>query len=1555
MADQNPSIKISSRADTGAILRTIGSVKGLRREVKGLSKDMLLNAAASKLMGSSMGGANSQTNRWKKVLDSTDKVIRKMGAMTMKGLVSMLKIATMQMAALGAAMVVTHGAFILGRFAVKAYQVAMQGMAGAAAGLTTAVGIASAAVREQQAAMYAYKTKTAKEFGSGLNQTRMVMRNLTMDADLAVLGVENLNKAFATVSKNQNVTFNATSQKYLKGLMDFASAGQPLEQGVEKAAELVATLQDSKKSYAQVKTAAKELGPAMVEAIKQADKQGINTKEKFIAAMNSGKLSALGGVTGQFDAINSTLFSQFKKYFTMLRGNLADFGQGFLGDTKVALETMYKAVDKALRTTSGSVAAWGKNGGLLGALTSGVEKLSNFYVKLIRDYLPKSVGMFKRLGEWWYDFKAGFKEIAYNLKPLIDGAKVLEKLFAAMFKPVWREIKAATNGLNSMLQKQGGQFERFGKAVGELIATFIKFFSKVGDGLGETLGKFTSVIETLTDALQMLYDVFGGMQKMFGTQGAFIAAMAMGRSMKTNFGGYIREKTQYMNVDAGTVNIKGAAIGAAKGFITGGPSGAAAGALAGSGVLGKAGPLVGTVAGGTGGLFSARGLYNNFSNNGLRGGLGSLRQGAVSSIMGMPASVRASINGRLSSATSGIYDSYKMGGLQSARQHAVGLTKLRMSGLASTGPGFGSMLSRFPTLPGVGPGGPSSPLPGVPGGPGGPGGSGGGGSGGGGNKWKYGSKTKIPGSQVTGWRKMTGRMFRESRQRAADKAENKKGLMGGGMGSFGVSMGLNYLAGKASPELQGGLNAASMAAMFNPKLGLGIAGGTLALRSGNTAVAAGGGALGGAMLGAKLGGAPGAVVGAALGVAMGAIMAPINKARAESKKIKASVDEVMDNVVNNFMVKAALLTRTGTGESENLKAMKEFASQARGRATDLNKRGKAQTRVGNRRGVGNTMLIGAGVGAASGAAIGAAIGSILPVAGTIAGAAIGGVLGGITGAAAGVLTFGAKQMFDFFGKKQKDAATRKSQKSELVNMLQSGLISQAQFDEYNKNDNTRGTALKRFADRSDAQATAAQRLNTVYERRTKVIEDMTGMSGKEIDRLAMSMGVNLYDATKDFNEVLVELGLTVVKTAEQINMDLNQAMVNNLTVFDEVVKRQKAPLILDEAAKAFSMNRRASGGGPVDMEDLGSFMKTAAEQMNIISGGDTMKTYFELRRQFGEGGQAYSQKGGPLEGMGADIYATGSASRVAMNDFFGKQDQAMQGALKGQFTAKMAEQGIMLGAGGVQSIADQFKGLDLDSQQRFATALSSGELFNTQGSISSALSSYGISIDQRDVKKLDTEDKAFYLADLTEKQALVADEQRKLIEEQRAFYSPESSQRPEWWSKEALTEVFKAAGIDDTFTPRGKGIGDTTSSRLVQTLSRHSMMNAGIAGKRNVTSSYRTTGLGSINSDHVTGRAYDLVGNQLGMYKTTVERNGGFAEFHGGSQNRHLHVVPGPMGDTSVPSMSRPTVQQVNSNDSARSGGNTININVSGGNTEQIVQQVKAHLDRMNREEMYRR
>ena len=122
-----------------------------------------------------------------------------------------------------------------------------------------------------------------------------------------------------------------------------------------------------------------------------------------------------------------------------------------------------------------------------------------------------------------------------------------------------------------------------------------------------------------------------------------------------------------------------------------------------------------------------------------------------------------------------------------------------------------------------------------------------------------------------------------------------------------------------------------------------------------------------------------------------------------------------------------------------------------------------------------------------------------------------------------------------------------------------------------------------------------------------------------------------------------------------------------------------------------------------------------------------------------------------------------------------------------------------------------------------------------------------------------------------------------------------------------------------------------------------------ISGKRFVTSSYRTTGLGSINSDHVTGRAYDLVGNQLGMYKTVVERNGGFAEFHGGSINRHLHVVPGPgiapMGDMVTPASKTLTAAPRTEGSSGRRE-MTINMNVQGIGINEATAKIKAELER---------
>jgi hypothetical protein len=118
---------------------------------------------------------------------------------------------------------------------------------------------------------------------------------------------------------------------------------------------------------------------------------------------------------------------------------------------------------------------------------------------------------------------------------------------------------------------------------------------------------------------------------------------------------------------------------------------------------------------------------------------------------------------------------------------------------------------------------------------------------------------------------------------------------------------------------------------------------------------------------------------------------------------------------------------------------------------------------------------------------------------------------------------------------------------------------------------------------------------------------------------------------------------------------------------------------------------------------------------------------------------------------------------------------------------------------------------------------------------------------------------------------------------------------PTWWSN-------APSWYGDTSSPKNLKPHDTPTSRVQQTLARHRAIDSTITGKRTVTSSLRNFNLGSLGSDHATGNAYDLVGQNLGAYSVAVKRSGGFAEFHGGQANRHLHVVPGT-GDTAMPSV----------------------------------------------------
>jgi hypothetical protein len=293
MADEKIVIKIDVDARTTAIEKTTQAVKRLKREAGKFSSGR--NDVTTYL--NQMGNvATKNFGALRRHFDFFDKGVKMMGTGLKKFVTVSIKGLILEMGLLGATMIGIHALFITGKFLAKAYAGAMQIIAGGTAAAAVAIATAAAAIREQQAAMFAYRGKGAGEFGSGLNQAKVAMRALQMDASLAGLGVENLNKAYAAMSKTMTTPQINASTNLFKSLMDFGAAGQDPGAAAEKVGAMIAALSDSKKSLSDVKAAATAIGPEMADALKKAN---VKTKDQLKQLIMSGELAKIGGVAGQ--------------------------------------------------------------------------------------------------------------------------------------------------------------------------------------------------------------------------------------------------------------------------------------------------------------------------------------------------------------------------------------------------------------------------------------------------------------------------------------------------------------------------------------------------------------------------------------------------------------------------------------------------------------------------------------------------------------------------------------------------------------------------------------------------------------------------------------------------------------------------------------------------------------------------------------------------------------------------------------------------------------------------------------------------------------------------------------------------------------------------------------------------------------------------------------------------------------------------------------------------------------------------------------------------------
>ena len=1607
MPDERVVIQIEVRSDDREIDRTrrrLERLSGARdRDRRRADRDRGLASRAERRLANETGNRFNQVSRkYKKSFDSFDKMIKMTGGGLMKFLALSAKAVALEMAAMGAAMVAVHVGFAAGRLIMKAYHGMMKMVAAGMAGVAIAAGTVAAALREQQAAMYAFSGRgQASEFGSALNQTRVQMRALTMDADLASVGVENLVAAYAEVAKTQGGRFTAGSKSTLKGLMDFASAGMDLKEGTKQAGSLIATLQDAKKSYAEVVTAGKKFSPQMKKALeeyeKSAGKEG-KTKEALTKAIRSGELAKLGGVEGQFAGVSQTLISTLKGQFNLLRGQFADFGQVFLAPMKKEAREVFDVISTALKRMSGQVQRFGTNG-FIDKISVVVEKISNFVVRLMRDYLPGSVGIFERIGDWWDRFTAGWERVRSALEPFIHGAKVVEGILKQAWLPVWEQIKKNMYTFNDQLQENEGPLRDFGKNIGELLAKVMEYFSEARKlffqalpFINKVIGGFTQLIELFTSFLGMFTKITGGKDGKgglggLGGVGSLMMLIGLAKGMKNTKGYFTHKQSQSgirevadMRVNAGTVYINGKAAAQYGKTGVGGSSGLVArsntiqtmpiyprpGATGLSGSVGPhTGPFMvpagGASRGGAG--FASRGA----GGGGTGAGGGPRRGQFVSTPYGRGQAGLGPHGGNIM--TSGRYKGYEMV-TQMERGRPVTFFQHPTSGKVMVPPDQRMLDSRGRQAKGYTADGRiitrkerfarffGERQRHAAGG--------------------FGSDSRLRNFYDRG----IGRRIRESRigryaERVRDREKaNSQYLAARGGGQLPPPPPPPVDPGTGQPYPPGSPQHRMWTLTTNRLYGPG----TVDPNS-----------LRGRYYNSRF---------------YNNFMSPVSAIEKDGPRQRGKIGSFIQN--RRLFARDARMSRLGgmflgndqrkgfqgsaTGTMGTMMGLGMLAQS--GKVSEEAQKflsagamvGMVNPLAGLAIGLGGTALTAktVGGGAVSGAAAGAAIGTMIaPGFGTAAGAILGAAVGGLMGGLNKVKDEKKKAREAFesafdniftnemvniqrkmiesggFGKSEIAKAGRKGGRLDrelqtVLDMFSGGKSNEEIVDYFAANRGKFGLDEKQIKDmrkrpeettkalqKTSEKQKAMNHLTSIYEKRLSALSTMTGKSEQQVELLAMELGVDLYDSTVDFNEVIQKLGVSVVKTREQLQGMQMDVAIKGLDQFKTKIVDALDPEIISEKARSF--RDLFDSAGSVTDKEFGEFINEFTPNFLNFAGGG-FRGMLEMKRMFGVGGSEFSRQsltekdadGNPITSPFFGMEKTftegpgGDAFQAYMNNTIAEQSRNAAGQLNALlFQSESANRFIT----DAPSFAKALENMDPEKAKAFATQLEQGTLFagmdiNTMTQNDFAhmmLTRFGVTGAQLGLRGVEGQDGLNIALDKMPKE--LKDTYGAIIEMFGAFFD-KREERPDWMTDKFIRFVDEN---NDTSTPRGKGIGDTTSSRLAQTMGRHAAMNGMLTGKRNVTSAYREFGLGSINSDHVMGRAYDLTGQNLGAYQRLARANGGFAEFHGINGGRHLHVVPGPgrYGDAASPMGSmlyraRPTAQ------SGESGGITINMNVSG-------------------------
>jgi len=781
-----------------------------------------------------------------------------------------------------------------------------------------------------------------------------------------------------------------------------------------------------------------------------------------------------------------------------------------------------------------------------------------------------------------------------------------------------------------------------------------------------------------------------------------------------------------------------------------------------------------------------------------------------------------------------------------------------------------------------------------------------------------------------------------------------------GTGRMGTGMGLSLMSQYAPEEMRGAMALGGMVSTIDPRLGLAVAGVGGAMKAKSVGAGAMAGMAGGAAIG-QMFGPYGALIGAGIGALGGAIMGAVNKNKALMDEARQAAQNSINSVFTGI---AAAASRQFDRNREDQKA-----------GIDISKRKRAFEGMSQKFSTKRQSAVLAAVesvfGADSPDFVQTYKDEVLKGANPNKGIRVPGGEG--SAGFKDIVTqrgnkFGHSMEFgdgDFGNKKAREFIQYFYDNQKQFGMT----ITDAEFEKMTKSDSAARAGATRLSSLGGTQEKVLKNMEQVNDKRIAALSRATGKSGAELEVLAQELGVNLYDATVKYSDLVKQMGGAMIKTADQLNNALIDLFMNTGNKYQTNIKAREAQQTIDRASQGYRDKMLAKDATEEEKQiATDEYFADYASSVLALNKGDAFAAYTDTRDMF-KRGDAF-EEGNVFEGMKGTKAETEGLAMVS------QMRKDMEVGIIGQMTGMAANAGQEFDAAALEKYISGLTDTEFETLAgaTFSKNKATGKtrLENLYGdggdtgmqNLMRVLKMDPTKLGYKTVEAGEAGERGALdeftgdLKALADKQVLdytiMSDAVNMYKTTTEKFFQGEAG-GPDWWQTGLIWDSAKGQlRPPDTYSPRGGQIGDTTTSKLSQTMARHQAMDGQLTGKRTVTSSWRNFNLGSSNSDHVTGRAYDLVGQNLGKYATMIHANGGFAEFHGNMAERHLHVVPGPVpgvGDTPVPANNTAVVSAKNSSAGVM-GNYTININGANASPEAIANMVVARLD--DRERKYR-